>query len=169
MIALTSRILMILLAVYSYFQIKPNLSQSLPAVPAAMAPKMLFVIQLFVTFLFFIIPFFPESIHFGSRRLSDYSAKQLECVTPLVKDLLSLMGMLMALYFAVNVHLFAGQVNSPDPRAAARSLVALESWLVGALLVGETALIIYYLRRFDSVSAHTPDQPPSDIDLDSFR
>jgi len=71
MIALASRVLMIGLAAYSYSQIRANLPDNLPGAPAGTAAKLLFGIQLAVILIFFIVPFVPESIHFGSRRLSD--------------------------------------------------------------------------------------------------
>lgn len=169
MIALASRVLMIGLAVYSYFQIRANLPENLPGTPAGTAAKLLFGIQLAVILIFFIVPFFPESIHFGSRRLSDYAPQRLEQIMPMVKDMLGLMGLLMTLYFAVNVHLLLVQAHSREPRLTARSIAATQPWLIGALVVGEAGVTLYYLRRFDSLtSSGTPDGPSSS-DSDPFR
>jgi hypothetical protein len=160
MLSILSRFTMIVLAAYSYFQIRPDLGDTSSGHPAVLAPKMLFAIQLLVTLLFFIIPYFPEAMHFGSRRLTDYSPRQLERIIPLLKDTLGLMGVLAASYFAINIHLFAGQAQSSNPREAARQIVGLEPWLVGGLLTGEAAVTFFYLRRFDSVGdSDGADQP----------
>jgi hypothetical protein len=58
----------------------------------------------------------------------------------------------MALYFALNIHLLIGQALSSTPREAARAIVTMAPWLIGGLLVSESAIIFYYLRRFDATS-----------------
>lgn len=159
MISLACRILMIALAVYSYFQVRAPLPQNALHI-AAVAP-LLFASQLLTSLLFFLVPYFPESVHFGSRRLADYAPKQLERIQPLLRDMAGLMGLLMALYFAVNVHLLIEQALSPSPRDAARAIVSAVPWLTGVLIAGETIIIFYYLRRFDSSAGCDPDSPAS--------
>jgi hypothetical protein len=139
---------MIALAVYSYFEVKTPLPRNGPHI--ASAAPLLFAIQLLTSVIFFLVPYFPESVHFGSRRLTDYAPDQLERIKPLLGDMIGLMGLLMALYFTVNVHLLIAQALAPSPREAVRAIVSAAPWLTGGLLVGETFIIFYYLRLFDS-------------------
>jgi TRAP-type C4-dicarboxylate transport system permease small subunit len=169
MIALASRILMIALAGYSYSQIRTYLPNNPSAAPAGIGSKLLFGIQLLVTLVFFIAPFFPESIHFGSRCLSDYAPGQLERIMPMVKDMLGLMGLLMTLYFSLNVRLSVVQARSAEPRKAARSIVAAQPWLIGTLLVGEAVITLYYLRRIDSMANSDSSHPTSSGDSTLLR
>jgi hypothetical protein len=71
MVALTSRILTIGLALYSFLQVRANTPQNVPHAPAAIAAWVLFAVQLLTGILFFLIPYFPEAVHFGSRRVAD--------------------------------------------------------------------------------------------------
>jgi len=88
---------------------------------------------------------------------------------PMVKDMLGLMGLLMTLYFGVNVHLLLVQAHAPEPRLAARSIVATQAWLIGALVVGEVGVTLYYFRRFDSVTSSGTPGGPSSSDSDPIR
>jgi hypothetical protein len=160
MVAFISRVLTIFLVAYSFFELKAKVGINAPGTQTASAARLLFGIEILVTIVFFVIPFFPETVHFGTRRLSDYSPEQLERIMPQVRDLLALMGCIFALFFSVNVHLLIGQALSPDPRAAARAIVALEPWLVGGMLAALGAITFYYLRRFDA--ATNSDSTPND-------
>jgi hypothetical protein len=152
MVTLTSRILTIGLALYSFLQVRANTPQNVPHAPAATAAWVLFAVQLLAGILFFLIPYFPEAVHFGSRRLADYSPEQLERIRPLLREMVALMSVFMALYFALNIHLLIGQALSSSPRQAAHAIVTIAPWLIGGLLVSESAIIFYYLRRFDATS-----------------
>jgi len=166
MVTFISRVLTICLIAYSFFELKANVgfNSPIPGTPSATAAKLLFSIEILTSILFFVIPFFPETIHFGTRRLSDYSPEDLGRIMPLVRDMIALMGCIFALYFSVNVHLLIHQALSPAPRAAARAIVALEPWLVGGLLVALGAVTFYYLRRFDA--ATNSDDTPTDTEGD---
>ena len=153
MLTLTSRILTIGLALYSFLQVRATTTaQNVPHAPAGTAAQVLFAVQLLTGILFFLIPYFPASVHFGSRRLADYSPEQLERIEPLLREMLALMGVFFALYFALNIHLLIRQALSSSPRDAAHAIVVIVPWLTGGLLVSETAIIFYYLRRFDAAS-----------------
>jgi len=160
MLALISRILTIGLALYSYLSLRGNFAGNVAGGPSAAAAKLLFAIQILMSIVFFLIPSFPESIHFGTRRLSDYTPQQLQRIAPLLRDMLALMGLFFALYFTVNIQLLAHQARALSPREAARAIVAVEPWLVGGLLIGQGAIVFYYLRRFDA--AISSETPPSD-------
>lgn len=150
MTARISQILTVGLAVYSFLQVRADLTHNLPGGAAANAAKVLLAIQVIVGVVFFLIPFFPESVHFGSRRLADYTPAQLKRIMPLLRDMVGLMSCVFAMYFAVNIHVLISQAFSLVPREAARAILRVEPWLVGTLLVGESAIIFYYLRRFDT-------------------
>ncbi|MFZ3331068.1 MAG: hypothetical protein WA197_10595 [Candidatus Acidiferrales bacterium] len=152
MVTLTSRILTIGLALYSFLQVRAITPQNVPPAPAGIAAQVLFAVQLLTGILFSLIPYFPESVHFGSHRLADFSREQLERIQPLLLEMLALMGVFFALYFAVNIHLLIRQALSSSPRDAAHAIVAIMPWLTGGLVVSETAIIFCYLRRFDAAS-----------------
>lgn len=68
MTARISQILTVGLAIYSFLQVRASLIKNLPGGAAANAAKVLFGIQILMSVLFFLIPLFPQSVHFGSRR-----------------------------------------------------------------------------------------------------
>lgn len=152
MVSVTTRILTIALAFYSYLQVSVKAAENVPGAHAADAAKLMFGVQILVSVIFFLIPFFPETVHFGSRTLADYTPAQMERIMPLLRDMTGVMGFVAALYFAVNVRLLIRQLLSPDPREAARAIAANQPWLVCALLVGEGVTVYYYLRRFDAAA-----------------
>lgn len=147
MLCLATRILMVALIVYSYLDVKTRVHAGNFIIESGLAVFLL--IQVLVSGLFFVIPYFPEAVHFGSRTLRDYSPKQLDRITPLLRDMTGLMGLLFTLYFAVTIHLMIAQALSPRPHAVARTIGIYAPWLTAGLLIGEGAIIFYYLRRFD--------------------
>ena len=70
MVALASRILIIGSPCIPSFKSGPPLHR-MPHTPAGIAAQVLFAVQLLRGILFFLIPYFPEADHFGSRRLAD--------------------------------------------------------------------------------------------------
>lgn len=163
MLAPISRILTIALALYSYLQLKMHFPADAPATTSATAAKLLFAIQLLLAAVFFLVPYFPESIHFGTRKLSDYTPDQMQRITPLLREMLALMSLLFALYFTANVQILSRQAQAPNPREPARAIAALEPWLVGALIISQAAIIFYYLRRFDAATT----SEPADTNIDT--
>ena len=95
MVTLTSRILTIGLALYSFLEVRATTPQNVPHAPAGIAAQVLFAVQLLTGF---------------------------------------------------------RQALSSSPRDAAHVIVAIVPWLTGGLLVSETAIVFYYLRRFDAAS-----------------
>jgi len=166
MLGQASRILIALLVGYSYFEMKTNLPGTAADSSSAIAVRVLLGIQFLGSILFFAIPYFPpEMIHFGWRRLSDYTPKQLERIMPLVRDMAGLMGLLFGLFFTARIHLQLGQANSTQPREVAQQISGLMPWMTGGLIVGETLIVLYYVSRFDAEAKkssepyHIPDEP----------
>jgi len=152
MVAVSSRILTIALAVYSYLRVSAPATGNPPGAHAADTAKIAFAIQILVGIIFFLIPFFPEAVHFGSRCLRDYAPEQLERIMPLLRDTTGLMGFVASLFFAINVQLLIRQAHSAAPREYGHTIAALTPWLIAGLLAAEVATVFYYLRRFDAAA-----------------
>lgn len=158
MLAHASRILMAALVLYSCFEVKTSLTGSAADSITGTAVRVLVAVQLLGSILFFVAPYFPpEAIHFGSRRLSDYTLKQRDRIMPLVRDMTGLMGLLFALYFSVNIHLLVGQALANQPRSVAGRLRAVEPWITGGLLVGEAVITLSYVSRFEVEAGKSSD------------
>lgn len=148
----TLRVLTVLPLLHSYFDIKRSLPR-LAALHSSSAQVLgktlwfLLVIQIMGSGIFLALPYLgrssPELIHFGWRKLSDYSPKQRDRIMPLLGNMAGWMGIVFSSYFATRIHLLIGQALSAPLRTPAW-------WPEATLGVAEAAIILYYLRRFDA-------------------
>jgi len=138
---------MIALLLYSYFEIKTRLPRLPPGIATAL--WILLSVHILGSAIFLSIPYlgrsFPQCLHFGRRKLSDYTPKQRDRIMPLLRNMAGLMGLLFGLFFAVNIRLLTAD---GAPSAHPRPLV----WLPIGLVVGETAIALHYLRAFDKAA-----------------
>jgi formate hydrogenlyase subunit 3/multisubunit Na+/H+ antiporter MnhD subunit len=141
------------LIVYSYFEIKTGLPRIAALAPSGIAGGIsaalwvsLFV-EILITCLLLAVPLigraFPEAVHFGWRRLSDYTPSQRERIMPLLRRMVGLLGASCTFFsgFGIHMRIQAALVN---PRHGQPNL-----WWVAGILVSFAAITSYYLRRFD--------------------
>ena len=91
----------------------------------------------------------PGAVHFGWRRLSDYSPRQRERIMPLLKRMMGILSVLTAVFFGAWIHTCIG--NAVDTPRSPVPPVQLVWWTAG--LVAVSALVTaYYLQRFDQAA-----------------
>ena len=142
------------IAVYSYFEIRRGLPMIAlhgfgPAVLRVTSGTVwiTFFVEILMTAVFLAVPFiassYPQAVHFGAVRLSDYSAAQRARIVPLVKRMVALWNVADNLFFATNIH-FQIQAGLQGGREAPSAL-----WARIAMLVVAFAVITYFhVQRF---------------------
>jgi len=154
------KLLTVVLIGASFFEIVSALPQIAAHAPAAAAAPvtavtlwMLLGIQVFISVAFLIVPFVarrsPGSIHFGTRRFSQYSPQQRERILPLLSKMVGLQSVVLNLLCALGIRWIAG--TSPAQRSPTPVLLS-----IGAFLVVFCVITFYYLDRFDD-EAGPPD------------
>ncbi|HLY17154.1 MAG TPA: hypothetical protein VKR61_08005 [Bryobacteraceae bacterium] len=141
------------LIAYSYFEIRsglPAIAAQVPShgVPGAITASLwisLFV-EIFLTGTLLVVPWisraYPEAVHFGVRRMSDYTPEQRERIMPLLKQMMGMMSGAYNLFSGMGIHMRI-QDALWDPRRRPNLW-----WMAGAL-VSLGAITYYYVRRFD--------------------
>src|SRR5271169_3178191 len=127
------QLISLVMLAYSYFLIQTNL----PNLPARMpthfnaagmadgwgSPDVLWVVlgaQALTCAVFLLVPFlgqrFPGAVHFGSRRLSDFSPAQRVRLVPLLNDMAGYMSIVMNLFFVLMLRQIIQAAAQPIPR-----------------------------------------------------
>ena len=164
------RLITICLAVYSFFLIKT----SLPSLPARIPTHfnaageadgwgspgslwLLLLIQVFLGGLFLVIPLlgrrFPESVHLGSRNLTDFTPAQRARIMPMLNDMMGYISAFISLFFCILLRQSIHAALSPHPHFA-------PLWEFGLFLAAMAATVIYYLRRIFAVANETRRESP---------
>lgn len=141
------RLLAVVALLYSYFQIKTGLPQVAGRRPGLEVTVWISLwIEVLITVILLAVPWiarsFPECVHFGWRRLSDYTPTQRNRIIPLLKGMVGLMALAANLFLGFDIHQHLtlaryGRVAVPSPQS-----------LVG-LLVCQAIIVWYYLGRFE--------------------
>jgi uncharacterized membrane protein len=154
MLQLTS----LILVVYSYFLIRTNLPKLPRLIPthfnaAGMAnawgsPDVLWMLlgaQALTCAVFLLVPFlgqrFPGAVHFGSRRLSDFSPAQRERLVPALNDMAGYLNVVMNLFFIFMLHETIQAATQPIPHIQV-------FWPLGILIGGTVGITLYYTGKF---------------------
>jgi uncharacterized membrane protein len=152
------QLISIVMVVYSYFLIQtnlPNLPQRIPTHFNAAgvadgwgSPDTLWILlgaQALTSAVFLIVPYvgerYPGAIHFGTRRLSDFSPAQRVRMLPMLNDLAAYLCIVMNLFFVVMLHRVIQAATQPIPH-----LDAL--WPMALLLGGTIGIVLYYMVKF---------------------
>jgi len=104
------------LIVYSYFEIQnalPKLAEMAPGNGAqrgvALSLWISLAVDAFVCGTFLLVPLvartMPEAVHFGWRRLSDYTPRQLENVLPVVTRMVGMMSLAASMLLGYVIHM----------------------------------------------------------------
>jgi uncharacterized membrane protein len=152
------QLISIVMVVYSYFLIQtnlPNLPQRIPTHFNAAgvadgwgSPDTLWILlgaQALTSAVFLIVPYvgerYPGAIHFGTRRLSDFSPAQRVRMLPMLNDLAAYLCIVMNLFFVVMLHRVIQAATQPIPHLDA-------FWPMALLLGGTIGIVLYYMVKF---------------------
>jgi len=156
------------LAVYSYFEIGtslPLLSAQVMTRRGATVPvsqvlslglHITWFLQVFIAALLLAAPYIaPETIHFGSWRLSRYSPAQQERILPLVRELTAILALLVSSYFAARIYLEIHDAGAHGPVLPADWIKQVDrtelEWLLALIVI--CGIVIYlYIAKFDDAA-----------------
>ena len=163
------RLLTVAVIFCSYFEIKgdlPLLTARLPTNhnPAGEPIGLLIgrglwinlFLQILISGLFLAVPYvgrwFPEFVHLGWRRLSDYTPEQCERIMPLLRDMTGLASFSVSLFFGLANHLRIRSALSSGPRLPGdwfKHVMSSQLQLLAGLLIAMAAITFYYTARID--------------------
>jgi uncharacterized membrane protein len=156
------------LAVYSYFEIKtslPLLTAQIMTHRGATAPvshvlslglHITWFLQVFLAAFLLAAPYIaPQTIHFGSWRLSRYSPSQQELILPLVRELTGLLALLVSCYFSARIYLEIHDAGAHGPVLPVDWIKNVDrtelEWLLALMVI--CGIIIYlYIVKFDDAA-----------------
>jgi hypothetical protein len=157
------------LAAYSYFEIKtdlPLLTAHIMTHRGATAPlshvlslglHITWILQVFLGAFLLAAPYIaPQTIHFGSWRLSRYSPSQQERILPLVRELTGLLALLVSCYFSARIYLEIHDAGAHGPVLPADWIKNVDrtelEWLLALMVI--CGIIIYlYIAKFDNAAS----------------
>ena len=166
------QLISLMMVIYSYFLIQTNIPKLPRLIPTHFnaagvadgwgSPDTLWFLlgaQALTCGVFLIVPYvgqrFPGAVHFGTRRLSDFSAAQRARMLPMLND--------MAGYLAIVMNLFFVFMLQRVIQAAAQPIPHLEVfWPMALLLGGTLGIVLYYLGKFRRAAEGKGDGDPSD-------
>jgi len=164
------QLISLVMVIYSYFLIQTTIPKLPPRIPthynaAGMAdawgsPDMLWTLllaQAVTCGVFLLVPYlgqhFPGTVHFGRRRLSDFSPDQRERILPLLNDMAGWLGIVMNLFFVFMLRQVIQQATASIPH--------LQAPVPLALAVGGTIVItVYYFGKINKVAKEAGETPP---------
>lgn len=92
---------------------------------------------------------FPRLVHFGTRRLSDFTPLQRERILPVLTGMTETLSIPATLLLAYVIREIIRVASSPHPEISL-------GWTLAFFLLSNAAILIYYLRRI-ATAADTPD------------
>jgi hypothetical protein len=149
-----TRLLAIGLIAYSYLEIKHNLPQIAERVPNRAVATAIslnlwipLLLEILITGVLLLVPAlsraYPEAVHFGLRRLSDYTPSQRDRIMPILSRMVGLLSVAATVYFGfgIDLQIKAALVNGrPRPPAP---------WEIAAFVISFGAITYYYVQRMD--------------------
>jgi len=155
------------LAVYSCFEIKTRLplltahitTHSGATVPAShvlsLGLHITWFLQLLIATLLVAAPYVaPQSIHFGSWRLSRFSPTQQQRVLPLVRELTGLLALLVSCYFSARIYLEIHDADAHGPVLPADWLKNVDrmelEWLLALMVICGIVVYLYVAKLDDA-------------------
>ena len=170
------QLMSLVLLIYSYFITRitiPTLPQRIPVHFNAAGEAngwgspdifwLLFAAQTLSTVLFLAVPYLgqllPGAVHFGRRRLSDFSPERRPQMLSIMSDMSAYMSIVMNLFFVVMLHEMIRAVREPIPRL--HPLFPL-----GLMIAGMVGVMVYYFWKFNAAAKksdgiESPPQLPS--------
>jgi hypothetical protein len=156
------QLISIVMVIYSYFLIQTNIPKLPRVIPTHFnaagvangwgSPDTLWFLlgaQALTCAVFLVVPYigqrFPGSMHFGTRRLSDFPPAQRARMLPVLVTMAGYLAVAMNLFFVVTLQRVI--------QAAAQPIPHLEMFWPMVLLVGSTlGITFYYLRQFGRIA-----------------
>ncbi|MGA3327217.1 MAG: DUF1648 domain-containing protein [Terriglobia bacterium] len=165
------QLISVVLVIYSYFLIQTNLPKLPRNIPTHFnaagvadgwgSPDTLWVLlgaQALTCAVFLIVPYLgqrsPDAVHFGSRRLSDFSPSQRARMVSMLNDLAGYLSIVMNLFFVFMLREII--------QAAGQSIPHLHMlWPLVLLVGGTSGIMLYYLGKFRRAAKGEGDEDPS--------
>jgi hypothetical protein len=149
-----TRLLACCFIVYSYFEIRNELPLLAAASDAhagiALSLWIALSVQAFVCGVMLLVPVIarvmPEAVHFGWRRLSDYSPNQLQRVLPAVGAMSGMMCLATSLLLGLGIHV---RIQNARSNTHNQALVLA---MYAALLVSYILITWYYGQQMDEAA-----------------
>lgn len=156
------KIVAAVLAIYSYFLIHTSLPQLPSRIPVHfnLAGKadgwgsphtlwVLFAFQVLVAGVMLSISFwgrrFPQSVHLGTRRLSDYKPEQRERILPLLERMGGWMSVAASFFF---IYMIREAIRAADPSHPHFH----SGWAPALFVAGMVGLALFYVWRINKVA-----------------
>jgi uncharacterized membrane protein len=156
------QLISLVMLIYSYFLIQTSLPKLPHHIPthynaAGVAngwgsPDMLWILlgaQALTCAVFLLVPYlgqrFPGSVHFGSRRLSDFSPAQQERLLPILNEMGGCLSVVMNLFFVFMLRQVIQQATESIPH-----LYML--WPLTVLVAGTLGVTLFYFRKFNQAA-----------------
>jgi uncharacterized membrane protein len=143
---------------YAFFLVRASLPELPPRIPTHFnaagdpdgwgRPDVLWHVlgaQALVTVVFLIVPYlgqrFPSLIHFGSRRMSDFTTSQRERMLPMLNDMAGYLSIVMNIFFTYMLRAIIQAAQQIHPSLHM-------GWPLGFLLGGTACILVYYFWKF---------------------
>ncbi len=156
------QLISLLMLIYSYFLIQTSIPKLPRLIPthynaAGVAdgwgpPGTLWVLlaaQALTCAVFLLIPYigrrFPGSVHFGSRRLSDFPPEQRERLMPIMNEMGGCLGVVMSVFFVYMLRQVVQQSMERTPHL-------YMFWPLAFLVVGTLGVTLFYYRKFNQAA-----------------
>ncbi|MGD1102224.1 MAG: DUF1648 domain-containing protein [Terriglobia bacterium] len=168
------QLISLVMVIYSYFLIQTNLPKLPRYIPTHFnaagvadgwgSPDTLWVLlgaQALTCVVLLIVPYlserYPGTVHFGSRRLSDFSPAQRARMLPMLNDMVAYLSIVMNLFFVFMLHAIIQAAAQPIPHIHML-------WPLGLLVGGTLGIMSYYLGKFHRAAKGEDDgDPPNDL------
>jgi len=164
------QLISLILVIYSYFLIQTNIPKLPRIIPTHFnaagvangwgSPDTLWFLlgaQALTCGVFLIIPYvgqrFPGAVHFGTRRLSDFSAAQRARMLPILNDMAGYLNIVMNLFFVYMLHEIIHVAAQPIPQLHM-------FWPLALLMGGMFGIMLYYLGKFRRAAKGEDDSDP---------
>ena len=142
---------LLLSSAYETYRALPALAVQMPnraALGLSATVWITFAIEVFLCAIFLLVPWLariaPGMIHFGARRLSDYTPSQLERALPVVRRMMGALCVLVTFFMGLGVHLRIQQARSGS------TSVAPLLWVNGAMVVCLIGVTVIYGQQMDN-------------------